>query len=264
MAISTDSSPPATSQNRRLQEKHSTAIRWMHWINFPLLFLMIVSGLMIYWADSIPSHGALHQVYRIGFGRFTLIRLFPDRFYNLLLISHRFHQGIGFHSMGMWLFTLNGLIYGLFLAASGQWRNILPDGQSLARLAGTLSAKASIRRTQRHSSHSGGKYNPAQRLAYSLVLLMGAGSVLTGIAIWKPASLHLITTLCGGYQTARWLHFWLTIAFCLFFLVHVAEVVRAGWNNLRGMITGAVLTSAEVAPAETIPIPTQLGVLSHE
>ena len=38
----------------RLAEKHPLAIRWMHWINFPLLFIMIWSGLLIYWADSIP------------------------------------------------------------------------------------------------------------------------------------------------------------------------------------------------------------------
>ena len=35
-----------------LREKHPLATRWMHWINFPLLALMIWSGLMIYWADS--------------------------------------------------------------------------------------------------------------------------------------------------------------------------------------------------------------------
>jgi hypothetical protein len=39
-----------------LQQKHPLAIRWFHWVNFPLLFLMIWSGLMIYWAnDSIAS-----------------------------------------------------------------------------------------------------------------------------------------------------------------------------------------------------------------
>jgi hypothetical protein len=36
----------------KIEYKHSLAIRWMHWINFPLLALMIYSGLLIYWADS--------------------------------------------------------------------------------------------------------------------------------------------------------------------------------------------------------------------
>lgn len=47
----------------RLQEKHSLAIRWLHWINFPLLALMIWSGALIYWAN---------DVYRVGWGETTL------------------------------------------------------------------------------------------------------------------------------------------------------------------------------------------------
>jgi hypothetical protein len=35
-----------------VEYKHSLATRWMHWLNFPLLFLMIYSGILIYWADS--------------------------------------------------------------------------------------------------------------------------------------------------------------------------------------------------------------------
>jgi len=258
-------SPAPPSETLRLEERHSTAIRWMHWLNFPLLFLMIVSGLMIYWSDSIPSHGNLHHVYRIGFGSFTLIRLFPDGFYRIFRISHRFHQGIGFHSIGMWLFTANGLLYMLFLAISGQWRHILPDRKSLAQLGVTIRAELRIVQTSRRLLHSGKKYNAVQRLVYTLVILMGAASVITGIAIWKPTSLHLITTLCGGYQTARWLHFWLTLGFCLFFLVHVAQVFNAGWNNLRSMISGAVVTRAEITTTEIAPLPVaQLQGLSHE
>ena len=37
---------------------------------------------------------------------------------------------------------------------------------------------------------------------------------------------------------ARWLHFWLTIGFCGFFLVHVGQVVLAGWDNFRSMVSG--------------------------
>lgn len=43
----------------RLEHKHPWAIRWFHWINFPVLTLVIWSGLLIYWA---------HDVYRVGLG----------------------------------------------------------------------------------------------------------------------------------------------------------------------------------------------------
>ena len=36
----------------RIERKHPLAIRWMHWVNFPVLFTMIWSGILIYWNDS--------------------------------------------------------------------------------------------------------------------------------------------------------------------------------------------------------------------
>jgi hypothetical protein len=68
-----------------LRGRHPLATRWMHWLNFPLLALMIWSGLMIYWADSDPANvHHPHEVYRIGIGHWTLFRLFPDSFYTRL------------------------------------------------------------------------------------------------------------------------------------------------------------------------------------
>jgi thiosulfate reductase cytochrome b subunit len=76
---------------------------------------------------------------------------------------------------------------------------------------------------------------------------MGAASLLTGLAIYKPTQLHLITALLGGYEMARWFHFWLTIAYVGFFLLHVAQVIRAGWNNFRAMIIGYRISPVELA-----------------
>jgi hypothetical protein len=39
--------------DRQLEKKHPLAIRWLHWINFPLLALMIWCGLLIYWANPV-------------------------------------------------------------------------------------------------------------------------------------------------------------------------------------------------------------------
>ena len=39
---------PPVSPSIRLEKKHPLAIRWMHWVNFPVLFTMIWSGLLIY------------------------------------------------------------------------------------------------------------------------------------------------------------------------------------------------------------------------
>jgi thiosulfate reductase cytochrome b subunit len=70
------------------------------------------------------------------------------------------------------------------------------------------------------------------------VILMGAGMLLTGLAIYKPTQAHWLTTLLGGYEMARWLHFWVTMSFLAFFVVHIVQVVLAGWNNFRAMVSG--------------------------
>src|SRR3984957_15102859 len=68
----------------RLEKKHPLAIRWMHWVNFPVLFTMIWSGLLIYWGDSDNAYQHPHRVYRIGIGAWTLFRFFPEAVYRWL------------------------------------------------------------------------------------------------------------------------------------------------------------------------------------
>ena len=82
------------------------------------------------------------------------------------------------------------------------------------------------------------KYNAAQRIVYTLVIVMGFGSILTGWAIFRPVQLSWLTTILGGYEAARLEHFVLTIVFMLFFIVHILQVIKAGWNNFQSIITG--------------------------
>src|SRR5262249_29479238 len=84
-------------------------------------------------------------------------------------------------------------------------------------------------------------------------ILMAAGSLLTGLAIYKPTQLHVLTALLGGYEMARWFHFWLTMAYVGFFLVHVAQVIRAGWNNFRAMIIGYQILPGELGKDDEVP-----------
>jgi thiosulfate reductase cytochrome b subunit len=218
----------------RLERKHPLAIRWMHWINFPVLFIMILSGIRIYWNDSDTAHLHPHAVYRIGFGSFTLLRIFPASIWNALNIPWHVTQGMGDHFFFMWIFAINGIAYVAFLLVSGEWRFLVPRRQSFREGLQTVLAYLRLRK----APPSQWKYNAAQRIAYTTVILMGLGSLLTGMAIYKPTQAHYLTTLLGGYKWARWEHFWLTIGFCLFFLVHVAQVALAGWNSFRSMVSG--------------------------
>ncbi len=233
--------PEPARPTMQIDRKHPLAIRWMHWVNFPLLFTMIWSGLLIYWNDSIPGKGYAHQVYRVGIGKWTLFRLFPDWLYTLIHAPYNVTTGLGYHFFFMWLFAANGALYVLFVALSKEWKFLLPDRRSFAEAIQVTLVDLHVSKVLPPQK----KYNGAQKIAYTSVILMGAGSLLTGVAIWKPAQAHLLTTVLGGYERARWEHFWLTMAFCGFFVLHIVQVALAGWNNFRSMVSGYELKRAD-------------------
>jgi thiosulfate reductase cytochrome b subunit len=227
---------PAREPAIRLEKKHPLAIRWMHWVNFPVLFTMIWSGLLIYWNDSDNAYQHPHAVYRVGVWKLTLFRFFPagvytNRFWDM---RYKVTTGLGYHFFFMWVFAINGIAYVLFLLVSREWRFMVPLKQSFAEAIQVTLVDLHLRKGMPPQT----KYNGAQRIAYSSVIGMGLGSLVTGLAIYKPTSAHWLTTLLGGYEMARWLHFLLTIGFCGFFLVHVGQVILAGWNNFRAMVSG--------------------------
>jgi thiosulfate reductase cytochrome b subunit len=225
---------------KRIVNKHPLAIRWFHWINFPVLTIMIWSGLLIYWAN---------DVYRLGWGNKTLLKFFPQSFYDALHIPFRLSTGMAFHFFFMWFFFLNGILYVLYTIFSGEWRYLLPNRHSFKEAWLVVLHDLHIRKTAPPQD----KYNAAQRIAYTSIVVMGFGSIITGLAIYKPIQLYWLCALCGGYEMARILHFALTIGYALFFVIHVVQVIIAGWNNFQAMVTGFevenVAEVATVAPA---------------
>lgn len=216
---------------KHLERKHPLAVRWLHWVNFPLLTMMIWSGMLIYWAN---------PVYGIRLFGYELFKFFPMWFYDYLGIPQRLAEGMQLHFFFMWLFAVNGVIYVIYTVVSGEWRAIVPIPSSLRRAPLVALHDAHIVKQKPPQ----GKYNDAQRIAYTTVIIMGAGSLLTGLAIYKPLQLAWLTALFGGYEWARWVHFWLTILFVSFFAVHVFQVLMAGWSNFRSMITGYDIVDA--------------------
>ena len=210
---------------KRIVKKHPLIIRWLHWINFPVLAIMIWSGLMIYWANDI---------YQIKIGGVTFINFFPDSFYKALNMPFHLAEGMAWHFVFMWLFFINGLLYVAYTLISGEWRLLFPDRNSFKEAWQVLLHDLYIRRTMPPQR----KYNGAQKIAYTSIIVMGLGSVLSGLAIYKPIQFGWLCNLLGGYEAARLIHFALTIGYCLFFIIHIAQVIRAGWQNFSSMVTG--------------------------
>ncbi len=210
---------------KKIIKKHPLAIRWLHWINFPLLGIMVWSGLLIYWAN---------DVYRLGWGDRTILKFFPDSFNKALNIPFRLAEGMSLHFVFMWLFMINGLLYFFYLLFSKEWKQLIPAKRSFKEAWQVLLHDLRIKKYLPPKT----KYNAAQRIAYSVVLFMGFGMILTGFAIYKPVQLNWLCNMLGGYEWARAEHFILTIGFVLFFVIHVIQVIFAGWNNFRSMVTG--------------------------
>lgn len=224
---------------KKLVKKHPLAIRWFHWINFPVLSIMIWSGLLIYWAN---------DTYKLGWGDKTLLKFFPDGFYKILNIPYRLAEGMSFHFVFMWIFFINGVLYFFYLIFSGEWRLIFPNKKSLKESLQVVLHDLHIKRGLPPQK----KYNAAQRIAYTGVIIMGFGSLITGLSIYKPVQFHILCAMLGGYEWARAEHFILTILFLLFFVVHIVQVIIAGWNNFRAMITGFEVYPLPVKNEEAI------------
>lgn len=177
---------------------------------------MVWSGILIYWANDvyIKIPGTIAEKFSIQF---------------------RLAEAMGWHFFLMWAFVVNGIVYLLYMLITGEWRTIAPNLKTFSEAVEVTLYELKLKKTHPPVV---GKFNAAQKLAYSGAILMGAGSVLTGLAIYKPVTLGALTNLLGGYEAARLEHFILMIGFILFFIVHITQVIRAGWNNFRSMISG--------------------------
>ena len=81
------------------------------------------------------------------------------------------------------------------------------------------------------------RYNYVQKLLYAGIIVVGVLIVLSGISIWKPVQLQWLTALFGGYEVARYVHFFCMAAIVAFLIVHVALAVLVP-KSLRAMIIG--------------------------
>jgi thiosulfate reductase cytochrome b subunit len=216
----------------KIEKKHPRVIRWNHWINFPILFLMIWSSMLIYWSN---------DVYRIGFADITLFKFFPEQVYSAFKFDHRLAEGMAWHFFLMWFFAINGIIYVLYSIFSGEWRYLVPNKNSFKEAFQVVLHDLHL--SKYHPPVR--KFNGAQQFAYTSIIIMGALSLLTGLAIYKPTQFSWLTSLLGGYEWARWEHFWLTMGYLAFFLIHIAQVIKAGWNNFRAMVTGYEIVKKE-------------------
>jgi len=223
--------------------RHRAIVRVTHWITVACFFALLVSGLEIvvshprfYWGDTgnilttplfvIPIPSSRSAVVT-GYGY-----VMPDQ--------NGWSRALHFQSA--WVVVLTGLLYVVAGLVTGHFRkNLLPAKPDLSPrvLAASI---ASHRRFERPDASSAWSYNVLQRLTYVFVIFVLFPLVIwTGLAM-SPAFESAVpgaVTALGGHQSARTIHFFVTLALVLFLVVHVVMIWLAGFTSrMRAMSLG--------------------------
>lgn len=225
---------PRGTNSMKAKPLHPAWLRILHWIHFYSFGVMVWSGLAIYWA---------YQAYYFKAGK-TVVYAVPKIVFDWLGIKYSLATGLAYHFSFMWVIMVTGLLYLVLSLISGNWRHLFPMWSDMKNSVSMLAYTFKIRKTM--PVH--GKYNPIQKLAYFTTVLALILLVLSGIAIYKPARLGFFTQFFGGYKLARAFHFWCTYYLVFFFVVHVVQVVRAGWKTFSAMVTGG--SASDIFPAK--------------
>jgi len=188
-------------------------VRLTHWTNVPLLAVMAASGLQI--LAAFPGMGPKGA----PAGWYPLQGWTPPawmRAGDWLAGARHLHFGLA------WVFVANALVYLVWLVATGEWRRraFLPrrDARNALQTAGYYLRL-------RKSPPEQGLYNGLQRLSYTFAIVLGAAEVFSGLALYKPVQLSVLTALFGGYEGARAFHLLGLAALLAFTVAHVVLVL---------------------------------------
>src|SRR5690349_18337206 len=189
---------------------HPAWVRIVHWINALAMILMIMSGWQIYNASP----------------------LFDFTFSRSITLGGWLAGALLWHFAAMWLLMVNGLVYLILGFVTGRFRRKL-----LPLSAGGVVNDTKAAFTGQLSHADLATYNQVQKLLYAGIIVVGVLIVLSGLSIWKPVQLQWLTALFGGYDTARYVHFFCMAAIVAFLVVHVVLALLVP-KSLRAMVTG--------------------------
>jgi thiosulfate reductase cytochrome b subunit len=189
---------------------HPLWVRLTHWINAIAMVVMIGSGWEIYNASPLFAF------------------VFPPA----ITLGGWLAGALLWHFAAMWLLAVNGLLYVVLGIVTGRFRRKLIPIRAGEVMA---DAKAALTGTLAHDDLA--VYNAVQKLLYLGIILVGVVIVLSGLAIWKPVQLQELTALFGGYDAARYVHFFAMAAIVGFLVVHIVMSFLVP-KSLRAMIIG--------------------------
>jgi thiosulfate reductase cytochrome b subunit len=210
MSVDAASASPALVSASRRDLVHPLWVRLTHWINAVAVVLMIGSGWQIY--DASPLFGFV----------------FPPQ----ITIGGWLAGALLWHFAAMWLLATNGLVYLVLGIVTGRFRSKLFP---LSAAGVITDLRAALTGRLAHEDLS--IYNAVQKLLYLGVIVAGIVIVLSGLSIWKPVQVQWLTAAFGGYDTARYVHFFAMAAIAGFSVIHIVMAFLVP-RSLRAMIIG--------------------------
>ncbi len=226
-----------------VRSRHSVLVRISHWITTLSFLALLVSG-----AEIVVSHprfywGETGNVLTEPFFKLPIPssrNLVPTGYGYVLPDQNGWSRALHFQSA--WVLLLTGLLYVIGGFVTGHFRKDLLPGKVDFSWRGFPSIIAHHLRFERPSETETWSYNVLQRLTYLFVIFMLFPLVIwTGLAM-SPAfdsAVPATVRFLGGRQSARTIHFIVSLALMLFVLVHVVLVWRAGFRSrMRAMTLG--------------------------
>ncbi len=230
--------------------RHSALVRVTHWITTLCFFALLITG-----AEIVISHPRFYWGETGNDLTPTLFKLPIPASRNLVPTGYGYvmpdQNGWSryLHFQAAWVVVLTGLLYVIFGLVTGHFRKSLLPGASDFSWRGFSTAIASHLRFERPGEAEAWSYNFLQRITYLFVIFVLFPLVIwTGLAM-SPAFVSAIpeaVDVLGGQQSARTLHFFVSLALVLFLVIHVVMIFVAGfWSRMRAMITGRAGTRME-------------------
>jgi thiosulfate reductase cytochrome b subunit len=230
--------------------RHSALVRITHWITTLCFLALLVSGFEIVISHPRFYWGETGNVWTTPLFKLPIPssrNLVPTGYGYVLPDQNGWSRYL--HFQAAWVAVLTGLLYVISGLVTGHFRkNLLPGKADLSWRAFSATVAGHLR-FERPSEAEAWSYNVLQRLTYLFVIFVLFPLVIwTGLAM-SPAFVSAVpatVTLLGGQQSARTIHFFVSLALLLFLLVHVVMVCISGFRSrMRAMITGRVVTHKE-------------------
>ncbi len=223
--------------------RHSAVVRVTHWISTLCFFALLITGGEIlishprfYWGEtgnvltpplfSLPIPASRVMV-PTGYGY-----VLPDQ--------NGWSRALHFEAA--WIVAFTGFVYVIAGLVTRHFRRNLVPGANEISWRAFASVIAKHLRLERPPEDEMRSYNPVQKLTYLLVIAVLFPLVIwTGLAM-SPAFVSVIpgtAAWLGGQQSARTIHFFVSLLLVAFLLIHVTKISFEGFRvRMRAMITG--------------------------